>query len=621
MTEQDDEKPVSPMDLASAEDFEVILARSILSMSNSLHFHTLERVFQDAAGEADGRGDSSSGRAYRVLAVVCGYHFNPTRADTFTPQIVMDGKRTLIPSDYFGAQQDVLVEVAEKIDHPLVRARVADSCWFVQKKLYAMARLAIDSYFSAVESFFKKELLFQYESESWVPHKVVDLIERAISISAFIGQRKKPSAKMKEIFAVSYTKAQENGDLVSFCRLANLGEPHALISWNKISKDSEELASKNLAKKHPEAVKKVWELAAYAYSRVGDSAAARNCKERAVDQILRMRDGATSAIVKATWTRDAIGALRKIGNAQERIDALKRELQEFEQASLSEFGTFRIPMDLTAERQATIDEFESLDVHEMLFRLAFIIRIPEKFELHRQCLEGRKNSFLSSFFGKSFSDANGKVIANVPSTPIDVNPSVEWFDYESLSKIDVEINYAVEAHVKPACITMSRYQSIDERHLESLTFNSPFVPAGHEAVFATGFARLIQGDMVTACHLLIPQLENSLRHVLNSQGKSTAKMNVDLTQEDQSLSQMYSNKRDELESIFGSDVVYVIHLLFNLKGGHMLRHEMAHGKFTTGLCFQPAAIYACWIIFHLVCLPLYTYWEPHISNAIQEVDH
>jgi hypothetical protein len=52
----------------------------------------------------------------------------------------------------------------------------------------------------------------------------------------------------------------------------------------------------------------------------------------------------------------------------ERINKLKIELQQYEEDSLSELGEFSIPVDLSDTRQATIEDFEDLEVHEMLYR-------------------------------------------------------------------------------------------------------------------------------------------------------------------------------------------------------------------------------------------------------------
>ncbi|HGJ8974063.1 TPA: hypothetical protein ACJX8E_004504 [Pseudomonas aeruginosa] len=618
MSSKDENKKNSLMDLATLDDFARINPASIMAMSNSLHFHTLEHTFREAAQTAKNAGDVAAFRAFNVLAVVCSYHFNPSRPDTFSPQIIFKGKRTLIPSDYLGEQQGILVQIAEQIDHPLLRARIADSCWHVNRRLHAVAALAASSYLNAVELFFKRELLDQYESDFAVPFKVVDLIDRAFAIYALAGKQKEIPESAKDVLKLAYETAKDNECLVAFVKLSSIAQTCGLLEWQDIAGAAEAIANATKDKLYADAVKRVWLQAARAYLKMDDKESAVRCRVNAVEQTLRMRDAVSSAMAKASWTRSAIGELRAIGGMAVRVESLKIELQQYEEDSLSEFGSFSVPVDLTDERQATIEEFESLDVHEMLLRLAFKCRAPEKIALHKNCLEKREKYFFSSMSGKSYADERGKVIATAPPVPLGSQPPEEWFAHESLSEAGLHYHIATEAFIRPACITMSRCQLIDERHFEPIVCSSGFVPPGFEAIFSQGFSKLVQGDMVSAAHMLIPQLENALRHVLNNRRSNTAKLNVDLTQEDQSLKQLLSNYWREIEQVFGVDNTYLFHILFNLKGGPMLRHEVAHGKLSTAQCYEPSCIYACWFIFHLTCVPLAPQWNSVMAGAIQE---
>lgn len=610
-----------PMDLASVEDFYSIKIESIMSLSKSMNFHMLDQVFLEASREAEKKENFSAVRAYKVLSVICSYHFNPGKSNAFTPHFMTEGKRSLIPNDYIGEQQIVLSKIAEKVDHPLLRARIADSCWYSNRKLYLMAELASGSYMDAVSSFFNKELTYQSESEFSVPATIVDIIERAFAIYSSIGKKKKIPDAAKEIFSLTHKIARDNNDLVAFKRLSFLGQSYELLDWGCIATEAEAMASVNKDKQYAEAVKCVWYLAAHAYSEIGQKESSKRCKVNAVDQTLRMRDSVSSAMAKASWTLDAIGELRSIGGMQAQIESLKKVLQQYEDDSLSEMGQFDIPIDLNDERKVTIEEFKVLELHEMLFHLALIVPLPKKADLHAECLKKKDEYFFSSTFGKSYSDIQGKIIATAPAATLGDNPSEAWFDHESLGLMSFNYHIFVEGFIKPACFAISRYQAIYERHIDPIVIHSEFVPPGHEYIFSNGFTRLIQGDMVAAAHLLIPQLENSLRYVLNKRGSNTAKLNVDLTQEDQSLNQIYTNHKKELDQIFGVDLTYVIHLLFNLKGGPMLRHEIAHGKFTVSHSYQSACIYACWLIYHITCAPLLKNWRTHVSKEILVFTH
>jgi len=185
----------------------------------------------------DGRGI----RSYNVLAVVCSYHFDPNRTDAFSPQKFMDGRRSLIPSDYIGEQQGALSQVTERIDHPLLRARIADSCWYTNRKLHKMAEVASSSYLDAVNLFFTGGLLYQYESDFEVPSKVVDLIERAFAIYASTGKRKSIPDYAKDTFSKAYEIAKDKLNLIAFHRLSSLGQNFELLEWRDIAKDAESI--------------------------------------------------------------------------------------------------------------------------------------------------------------------------------------------------------------------------------------------------------------------------------------------------------------------------------------------------------------------------------------------
>jgi hypothetical protein len=138
---------------------------------------------------------------------------------------------------------------------------------------------------------------------------------------------------------------------------------------------------------------------------------------------------------------------------------------------------------------------------------------------------------------------------------------------------------------------------------------SPFVPAGYEDIFAVGFARFFGGDFVSAVHTLAPQLENSLRHIRKLAAIDPSSIKNNMTQENRTLSTMLDKDRAALEKIFGPAVVFEIENLFDFRGGPALRHEIAHGMVSWNGCHGPDAIYACWFIFRLCCLPLFPHYD------------
>ena len=80
-------------------------------------------------------------------------------------------------------------------------------------------------------------------------------------------------------------------------------------------------------------------------------------------------------------------------------------------------------------------------------------------------------------------------------------------------------------------------------------------------------------------------------------------------QEDRTISALFEQLRPELEDTFGKAITADIDNVFLSKPGPSLRHALAHGLLNDGSPYSADAIYACWLIFRLCCVPLLPYRE------------
>jgi len=132
---------------------------------------------------------------------------------------------------------------------------------------------------------------------------------------------------------------------------------------------------------------------------------------------------------------------------------------------------------------------------------------------------------------------------------------------------------------------------------------------GHSRSYALGFARFFGGDFISALSILVPQVENSLRHVLRQAAVDPSSIQSDMTQESRTISVMLRKDRAALERIFGPAIVFEIENLFDFRGGPTIRHQVAHGLMPAGALHSSDAIYACRFIFRLCCLQLFAHWD------------
>lgn len=557
---------------------------------------------------------------YRLLASACGLHFRlHDKAGAFGPKMTSGNGRTPIPEDWLGDQTDAMFDILEEIEHPAVRARLADVVWTNDRKKGKAAQIAVMAYCECVEGLVRGVYEARFETENDVSLEEVDLIERAAQIHS--RSNKRGSAMHNRVGALLndlYARARARVEVVPLHRLATLLSRHSLIGMDDLAAHMEEaaLAAEQQPNAYPLSVKELWDLAAFAHEEAKRPDDQRRCLLAGVEQTLKMAPQTGSASGAAHWYRQAIGELRTIPGTEERREELRKEMRSLQDKSLEEMGSFSMPIDLSEIVTGTIEIFEQLTLPEGLRQFAFLASPPKAEDMRKAAAE--EEIGIAGMFAATHLDSEGKIIAEVEGASLDgSSPSEDWIRSKMIQHLQLSIDIAVKGQLEPARRFLAGEFPLSERHFRFIVLQSPFVPRSHAASFALGFARLMQGDLLSAGPILVPQLEHCLRHVLFNSSTDTSKMRNDLTQEDRSLSTLLEAYRDDLVRIFGEDIVLHIDLLFNHRPGPALRHEFAHGKVGDRSYGDPAIYYSCCFIYMLTCIPLMQGWAQYVAPAIE----
>jgi hypothetical protein len=108
--------------------------------------------------------------------------------------------------------------------------------------------------------------------------------------------------------------------------------------------------------------------------------------------------------------------------------------------------------------------------------------------------------------------------------------------------------------------------------------------------------------MLLAAHLLAPQIENSIRYILEQNGVDVSNLDSDLTQPVKTLGPLLSMA--ETKNIFGDDLLFELRGLLIEKTGYSFRHQVAHGFASEGACYGPEALNVWWLVLRLCCTPI-----------------
>lgn len=578
----------------------------------------IEQALQKAA-ESHEIADSATGRAFRLWFALCSFHLVlEPEGEPFAPRwSAANGTRTIIPSDLRGEQSAVLATLAPEIPNPFLRARAAEVAYVNGDR--RLGATAIDAYSELVSQRLGSTPVPESENHLGALKSVLAPIERAFQINALVARRGTVTASLRDAHALAYGRAISECAYFEFQSLARIGLHNKLLEAEDVAR-----IATNLAEGAPDTipcmiVRDVWLLAAEAHERHGNEGECRAASLKAVDQTLRMQHEVGPNAARAHWIKCAISELRQLGGCQDQLDDLRKQLRDVQDRSLEEFSRISTPVDHSELRATTEEHFSRLDLPEAMLEVIRFLIPPSVDTLKQEALEIARRTPFSSMFASSYADFEGKEVARGEMLDFDADPSEEWFKEQSFRHQAFHRHAVMLGQVEPARRAIASRFPLQDRHFLPVAALSPFVPISHRHIFAMGFARLWQGDYVTAGHLLIPQLENSLRHVLSLSGVDSSKIEEDGIQGDRALSMLMTVTRAQLTDLFGEDVVWQIDTLYNARTGSRIRHELAHGKIGWNAFYSPEVMLASWFVYYTTMLPLADNWEDMVAPHIREM--
>jgi lysyl-tRNA synthetase class 1 len=189
-------------------DFEAPIIASKSADSNELS--DLYRAATSTDGDSTATADTAAIRVFNMLSAVTGMMFKPQeRNEPFGPMVVFaDGRRSPIPSDFRGSHIDTLANIAERAKHPALRARLADTCWLLDRKRGQLGVIACAAYVEIVKKVDQGDLKFRFdEDRGALKHDARDLLRRALQIGRAIGWDKPETIAARDMISELRVKA------------------------------------------------------------------------------------------------------------------------------------------------------------------------------------------------------------------------------------------------------------------------------------------------------------------------------------------------------------------------------------------------------------------------------
>ncbi|MFD7869952.1 DUF4209 domain-containing protein [Microbacterium sp. NPDC059771] len=205
---------------------------------------------------------------------------------------------------------------------------------------------------------------------------------------------------------------------------------------------------------------------------------------------------------------------------------------------------------------------------------------------------------LSHLFSHVQFAKDGRTVARSSGSEDDVTYAMPSHLWRVMTReFGIRVDLCVQRFLAPSWMILSAQHPLNIADFTFIARESSSVPSGRESLVARGLHYGYGGDFLTAAHLLIPQLENIVRVKLQNAGMVTSTIE-DGIETERGLSALM--KGDDVERVFGPDVVFEIRALFCSAHGPNLRNEVAHGLVDDDHINSATAFYAWWFIWRLV---------------------
>lgn len=593
-------------------DFDKGDCQRILDGSSGDGYASKYVALSNAASESLGNGNPKRAKIYWLLADACSMMLSPeSHNEPFQPFAVIGGRRSAIPGDFTAEDLELFSEILPEIADFRLKARLADLLWTTaSKRIVNHALAAIDAY-----------LEMPLNEEVWWSGDGKACWHRAISLTL----------KLRD-GAGDRIQRVRDGIRGAF-DVATLSDGHFALSLSSLMlefglcRDSpEQIAEKleSLARQmkakgdfldsadHFKASSEWYKSAENDEKSIEMTACQADCYVS--EASARQSADRPSNLVAVSYYENAIQILRTIPkvkrpihNVDERIREIHKEMNEAGQLAIEEMCSITTePLDITQIVKSSQADVSGKNLVEAFQCFVSICRRMQAAPMVEQAIQQVKvHSFHSSFSGTCFS-RDGRVVAKTDGINSDSdldgdNPKVHEV---VMRNHQISVGLVVQGCILPALEILRIEHRVVERDFLTITARSPIIPLGREVLFAKGLFAGYDGDYVTALHLLVPQVENMVRHHLKQAGAVTSRVCDDGTEKENGLSTLI--ELPEMVQVFGEDLTFEIRALFCDQMGANLRNEIAHGLVDHNACNSIYGVYAWWLVFNLIFI---AFWK------------
>jgi hypothetical protein len=535
------------------------------------------RVF-DMSLKAKNDGDDRLADTYRLLAGV----LRP-RIELMPDINASTNQFHVTPASLTEEECSLLASLVEQVSDPELRARLADYLWIAQRDR-KYGEIAVDEYLASAKRL--------RDPEKWPG--CAGRYERAAKLAASLGKKNERFTRTVRVIE-EYLKELDGTDplflserLMAILLDLRQGDP------SEYAQLAEKCALAAEARGNFYLALHYWNVQLRCYATLDDAERQRRGRIAAAESVIKDGESRTigeqaSFVTAADFLRRGLAMLTKAGGPQERIDEIAARVKDYQRKGVSELKSHGATFDASEFIAAARAAVAGKTLPDAIAAFAGLPRLPNRTAVRREVLRRAKTFIFTHLFAEVKLNNEGAPIAGrgtVSGDETDETNNVLALMYD-----DVTSSFSIEAQVtiQPAWRVIQDEHDIREEDMSVIAQQSWFVPPSREPFFAKGLAAGFNGDLITAVHVLVPQIEGAIRWHLKRHGVNTVRQNRDGYDEERDLNQLLA--LPETKTLLGESLHFALTALLTSRFGYNLRNNLAHALLEPRDCYSTISLF------------------------------
>lgn len=587
--------PITEVEIEK-EDIEKIDFDELIKSSRSNTCHEYTYIFSEKAQEAKENKDNKTFAIFYLVGAITTFIFElDSPNQPFKPWFEFHDSRGFILDDLSDGDLKILNDLVPQIKDPELLSRIADIIW-VRLRNIQMAMIASTAYIDSARNL--------DHPNNW--SQSAERIERSLQIVKFLGSKSQYYERVIDHIETMLNKYQAQDPLYLSIKLMQFllefkkGDPKIYIALSEKGATKAEVELDWARVREYRNLQAGWH--ALSKNKVEENKSKKLTAESYVIEANNFLSQNPPGYLGASHCIDqALIIYKGVPSTTIRKKELQQLLLKYQKKAVDNLRPISVEINVTDRANRAREMIRGKSKQDALIQLAAILKTSRVSELEERVNEQANNyPFRFLVTVTTFND-NGRVVARRP--PLITNNKEDA--KAALIAEMYQLNTIDQAEQALAIINESRKQILLEHYIrvEDFSFflrNNIFIPRDREKIFAEGLYKGLMGDFMTSSHLLIPQIESSIRSILNRIGVMTTIIDSYGIQKEEDLGTLLW--KPELEKILSKDIIFELQGLLTQAHGANFRNRMAHGFLNYEQLLSANSIYLWWFIFHLCYL-------------------